>query len=743
MSITAPMKAGKSTAINAIVGQELLPSRSDAMTTLPTEVVFKAELNEPNLKLSKETVQVLQKTILALKKKIQELGTERIESEMARYRHLNYLVEKIQNQSPSYLVYEQAIGFKNIREILTILNDVIRLSTIIPEIEVPIGELLGLESPRIETPFWQDQDDLETVKAGNLVIIDTPGANEAGQEQRLETVVRKQLKKSAIVLIIIDFSKIGGTADKKIKAEVETVRRLRSGEKNKKDNLYVLVNCIDKRGKDSRNPEQVKEFVKDEYGIGSSNDNKVFEIAAHWALFSANFFLRGLDKDIDIAKADIKERPDIARDLLGVHWDVLIESLNSESLQALVRSLRIRSGFDEFLKNAIGKIMLLAAPQSMLEALDLSRSYLERIPKDVEFQIKAISQKAEKLQDEIDALQNKLDSLESCRQRIKREIYQKKNKLNDNLTEILNPLKEAAQVSIDDYLEKSLTERWQIFLRGLKGDAKDIFSRKLIDFEPFNRWIKNNSELEFNFNKDQSVEFDNECDAQKFEDLCIKYATERTEKLFDSVRETTEQELKISRQELTKYLNKETTQIVEDARAQLKKGFNIEIPPPPPQEESEVDLSPVETSVKEFNKYGYVPVKETFRPWYFLKLIKKTRNVKIYGVVGNKYTFFLESLIPQINQEITKNIDKIKEDSQKYIEINFERKIDGFFENLEGYLGEYKEFMIRSLDTQKLSEEEQTNIVDELQLLAREANEKISILNTTIKHTQSLLDLPE
>ncbi len=47
MAIVAPMKAGKSTITNAIIGQEILPSRNAAMTTLPTEIIFGAELTEP------------------------------------------------------------------------------------------------------------------------------------------------------------------------------------------------------------------------------------------------------------------------------------------------------------------------------------------------------------------------------------------------------------------------------------------------------------------------------------------------------------------------------------------------------------------------------------------------------------------------------------------------------------------------------------------------------------------------
>lgn len=40
MAIVAPMKAGKSTITNAIIGQDILPSRNAAMTTLPTEIIF-------------------------------------------------------------------------------------------------------------------------------------------------------------------------------------------------------------------------------------------------------------------------------------------------------------------------------------------------------------------------------------------------------------------------------------------------------------------------------------------------------------------------------------------------------------------------------------------------------------------------------------------------------------------------------------------------------------------------------
>lgn len=49
MSVVAPMKAGKSTLVNAIVGYELLPARAAAMTTLPTRIVLDRRLTETEL----------------------------------------------------------------------------------------------------------------------------------------------------------------------------------------------------------------------------------------------------------------------------------------------------------------------------------------------------------------------------------------------------------------------------------------------------------------------------------------------------------------------------------------------------------------------------------------------------------------------------------------------------------------------------------------------------------------------
>ena len=62
MCIVAPMKAGKSTIINAILGQNILPTRNAAMTVIPTEVVLKVvqpngNVEKPSLLMEKELIE--------------------------------------------------------------------------------------------------------------------------------------------------------------------------------------------------------------------------------------------------------------------------------------------------------------------------------------------------------------------------------------------------------------------------------------------------------------------------------------------------------------------------------------------------------------------------------------------------------------------------------------------------------------------------------------------------------------
>ncbi|HEY9666188.1 MAG TPA: dynamin family protein, partial [Coleofasciculaceae cyanobacterium] len=326
MAIVAPMKAGKSTITNAIIGQEILPSRNSAMTTLPTEIICDAELTEPILYLNAEELSVFQETLLSLRHRIEDLGMEEVQKKIAEYPHLAKMPLQILNCVEGSIPTKSQ-GCKNVIHTLTSLNDIVRLCSILDESQVdPIQYLTG--APRIYTPFWRLQKAEAQSELGNLVIVDTPGPNEAGENLRLQAVVAEQLRKSSIVLIVLDFTQLKNEAAEKVKTDVQKVIELRG-----KDNLYVLINKVDQRREGDMTPEQVQQFVAAEFGIGNADDrNRVFEISARRAFTSANFLVK-LQQNSKLNIAEDKAARALAQEVFGIRWEARLQKETINNLR--------------------------------------------------------------------------------------------------------------------------------------------------------------------------------------------------------------------------------------------------------------------------------------------------------------------------------------------------------------------------------------------------------------------------
>ncbi len=198
MAIAAPMNAGKSKIINAIIGQELLPSSATAMTTLPTEIVLKENAAEPILKLSPRTCEAFKQAWKAIRQTIEQQGMEEAQKHTGEYPHLATLLQKIHSEIDLEFAAE-TFGSKNINNILTELNHIIRLCNIlaVSQDQDPLQLLDDNDIPSIETPFFRTQQNQLLEKLGNLIIVDTPGPSEAGVSEKLEVV--KLLRKHWIL----------------------------------------------------------------------------------------------------------------------------------------------------------------------------------------------------------------------------------------------------------------------------------------------------------------------------------------------------------------------------------------------------------------------------------------------------------------------------------------------------------------------------------------------------------------
>ncbi|HHP7231098.1 MAG TPA: dynamin family protein, partial [Xenococcaceae cyanobacterium] len=208
MAIVAPMKAGKSTIINAIAGQELLPSCATAMTTLPTEIVFSTQLKEPILTLAAETRGIFQDIYQDIKQQIANSGIESLQQRLGRYPHLLDLLKEI--KAADFPFAPKITGRAAINQALSHLNHLIRLYCALEPAQDPLAKFT--EVPRITTPFLGISGISQAKTLGNLAIIDTPGPNEAGENLRLTTVVEEQLRRSSIVLIVLDYTQLNNEA---------------------------------------------------------------------------------------------------------------------------------------------------------------------------------------------------------------------------------------------------------------------------------------------------------------------------------------------------------------------------------------------------------------------------------------------------------------------------------------------------------------------------------------------------
>lgn len=721
MSIVAPMKAGKSTIINAVVGFDLLPSRAAAMTTLPTEIVFNKDLIEPILIVPEECSEALNTTVEAIKRKIRDEGIATTQERIATHPHLQELLQEVET-TKGFFNSEQVKGKDEIKKILTALNDIVRLASIIEPTKDPLARIKDL--PRIETPFWRSQkQDVQADLLGSLVIVDTPGPNEAGENLKLSAVVEEQLKNSSIILIVLDFTQLNNKAADDIKRQVKPIIDLLG-----KENLYVLVNKVDQRTeKDPMTSEKVEQFVLADLELGNRKDaDRVFEVAARWAFCATNFLSEAQDNP-HAELIQLSTTRSLAEQVFGIDWEEDLEDSSVAKLQKKAQRLWEKSGFQSFLDRSINALMERAAPLAMKTALNYSRRLLNELKDDVSLRSSAISEDGEKLRNEVKALEADLKRLEMCRIKLK-EVEMVRLNLQENLDRILQIVRESALVNLKDFFAKEEYEKAE-FLKRFDIGARNFFLKPISSFPLFPDVIsKMFRSLEF---KPSGVfEFSTETQAEKFANQSILYAKQRSEAILSSYKYSIEQEIDKARTGLIDFLDQETKPIINQAKARLNQNFNVDLSLPAPSFDSE-GINFAGPRIKNNSRLvdqGYETIKvkkRSFWNWMWLVEFEVDEKRKKPDCKENYYTISLEELIPEINQSIESSIDSLRLGINKYLDEYFQEKVNSFFDNLDAYLSSYRDSLRQAQSDQQLLKEEKDRLVNELNAIVPEATECI------------------
>ena len=733
MAIVAPMKAGKSTIINAIAGQELLPSCAVAMTTIPTEVVFDGKIEQPALYLTLDTIELFQNIVKDLKEKANRLGIKSLQQKLNRHPHLQDLLSKIVSSS-NFAFESETIGQREISRTLNLLNHTIRLCSVLDPTEDRLARLKDV--PRLQTPWLKIGKNRKIEAQGNLTIIDTPGPNEAEAGLRLTAVVEEQLKRSSVVLVVLDFTQLNSEAAKTIKQQIQPII-----ESIGTENLYVLVNKIDQRRQGDMTPEQVEEFVVADLGL-QNGKNRVFEVAAIRA-FAATRFLLEVQQNPKIQLLQIKSLTALAQEVLGIDWDEELEDITVKIMAKKAGKLWRKSGFAPFIESAISALIANAAPKCLNNALSLSRNHLLSIRDDLNLRHNAIHQDTAKIQSEINSLENDLSYLESCRDRLS-AMADIKIQLQQSLQKILEQLKAEAVIDVESFF---IGEEYQQAdaIKKADIDARKLLLSNLGDFELFPKWVSNNIKAGLEYKTSGTISFKTESEAESFTRKSLFKAKKRLEQLILQTSQDIEVEIKQTRKELESCLVEETSNIVERAKNRLQTAFEIKLDLPSPiinnDREIEIERKLVKTKSRLVDD-GYEERLVKKRAWYYWFGVVPFYTQEKYQKPYRKedyYAVSVHEIVEQINAASDSFVDGIKEKITVYLEQDLHQQVDEFFSKLDEYLGGYLKSLQQAQSDHKLSLEKRDRLSHNLTQLVPQATECIDRANNYLKKTREII----
>lgn len=712
MSIVAPMKAGKSTIINAVVGQDLLPSRNAAMTTLPTQIFFDDNIESPRLILEQEVVSVFRHSLDSLYKYIKSAGIEKVKGDLDSYPHLLGLLDQIQNRDWNHLISPQIVGHEEIIKTLTGLNDLIRLSSRLNPTLNPLWALTNV--PKIQTPFWHFFNNNHLENIGNLVIVDTPGPNEAGNLE-LKKVVIDQLTKSSVVLIVLDFTQLNAEAAEFVKQEVEKVIQLRG-----KENLYILVNKIDQRRAKDMTTEEVYQFVDAEFGI--KEKDRVFEVAAVWA-FCATHFMADVKKNPNLDLVQASSVRSLAQEALGVRWETKLTKTTLEELQEEAEFLWQKSGFLDFLEKVVNVLMAQVAPKSIKSALQMSRGRLVEVCDNVKLRRAGIEKNSQDLRAQVDALVNDIQNLEQTRRKLP-EVATVKQNLQKKIQKKLTEAQQTALVNLEIYFQKEEYDRL--------GWVAKLALQARSYLEPLNLGSKPKSTFEF---RDKSS-------AQEFANNAVEFAIQRANTLLNEIRNQTDAEVEQTVSHLIGILERETGPIIQRARERLNRTFDLTLALPEFVDGTQVEyLRPSIKKQKRTVSGGYKTTKvkkRSFSHWLWLVPYETEERVKKPDKTKKYYTVSLVELIPEINTTIERGFADIATSISQYIDDDLNSKITDFFEQLNDYLNNYKNSLMRSQQDQRLAVQDRTDLIQKLDQIIKDVNVYIEDAGKLLRYVNSL-----
>ncbi|MDR6774853.1 dynamin family protein [Azospirillum sp. BE72] len=405
VAVIGTMKAGKSTTINAIVGAEIVPARSHPMTALPTMIRHTPGRKVPRLIFPNP--EPLNALIGKLSDRLATPPSSRDYADFVAAPDGRRLVEEIRNGTFAAMD-RMAEGGEAIASLLRHVNDLVRLARV-ADLPFPYDEYDEVhEFPVIEVEFCHLP--AEGGK-GQFTLLDTPGPNEAGHSAALTENLRRQLKQSSAILVVMDFTQLNSEADANIRQELAQVL----GGSQDPSRVYVIVNKYDQK---TRNDTVTVEELRAQLAHRLSTDagerrvtlspDQIFLVSSQRA-FLANRVIRSMD----FQEFNPDEQPwieDFATMAFGASWEEA-DLADHDEVRNRAASLFRKSGFQAPLDKVIRHGHQFAAFNSLRSAARKLEHNGEEVAGFIDARSTGLKKDATELQADIDGLEGDIQTI--------------------------------------------------------------------------------------------------------------------------------------------------------------------------------------------------------------------------------------------------------------------------------------------------------------------------------------------
>ncbi|HDK0336034.1 TPA: dynamin family protein [Escherichia coli] len=445
LAVVGTMKAGKSTTINAIVGQEILPNRNRPMTSVPTLIRHVPGKTEPVLHL--EHIQPVRNLLITLQQKLATPAGQQVAQTLQQTGDTCELLKILVDDAWLKNEYH---GEEEIFTGLASLNDLVRLAAAMGA-EFPFDEYAEVQKlPVIDVAFSH----LVGMDAcqGTLTLLDTSGPNEAGQPQ-MEIMMRDQLQKASAVLAVMDYTQMNSKADEEVRKELNAIADVSAGR------LFVLVNKFDEKDRNGDGADAVRQKVPAMLNSDVLPASRVYPGSSRQA-YLANRALHELRKNgtlpVDEAWVD-----DFVREAFGrMKKDYVCK--DSELATEGATDLWEGSLIDQLITEVILSSHSRAAALAVDSAAAKLMQNAENISEYLSLRHQGLMQSIQSLQAHITSLLEDIREIADCQEQVTADVRMAMEEIDARTRELLTGVCTSLEEELNDYFRSGKRKEQQM-----------------------------------------------------------------------------------------------------------------------------------------------------------------------------------------------------------------------------------------------------------------------------------------